>query len=115
MIALSLAVLMSGSNNFTLDLIPWWTGRELAKWLLGAGLAGLAITWMVFKGRMPALMVLWTLGVFGTLVYGFYLSNYKYDDWEHFRTSLNVTGAALAAFIGAVTGLFVKDRRRQAA
>lgn len=113
MIALSLAVLMSGSNNFTLDLIPWWTGRELAKWLLGAGLAGLAITWMVFKGRMPALMVLWTLGVFGTLVYGFYLSNYKYDDWAHFRSSLNVTGGALAACIGAITGLFVKGRRRR--
>jgi hypothetical protein len=108
LIGVSVVVLLSGSNNFTLDMIPWWTGRELANWLLGAGLVGLAITAAVVTGRMPILMVLWTLAVFGTLVYGFYVTGYKYDDWDHFRTSLNITGAALVAFAGAVTGLFAK-------
>jgi hypothetical protein len=114
MIALSVVVLLSGSGNFTLEMIPWWTGRELARNLLCAGLAGLAVTMIVaISGRLPILMVLWTAAVLGTLFYGFYLSSYKYDDWDHFRTSLNLTGAAVAAFFGAVTGLFAKRLRQQ--
>jgi hypothetical protein len=108
LIALSLVVLLSGSNNFTFDVIPWWTGRELAKWLLGAGVVGLAITVAAVRGRMTVPMALWTMAVFGTLVYGFYVTGYKYDDWDHFRTSLLITGGALVAFAGAVTGLFAK-------
>lgn len=111
LIGISVVVLLSGSNNFTLDMIPWWTGRELAKWLLGAGLFGLLATALAASGRFPALQLLWTALVLGTLVYGFYITGYKYDDWEHFRTSLNMTGAALAAFAGAVTGLFAKNPR----
>lgn len=108
MIALSLVVLLSGSNNFTLDVIPWWTGRELAKWMLSAGIVGMAITVLSARGRMSALMVLWALTVFGTLVYGFYLSNYKYDDWDHFRTSLFLTAGALVALGASLTGLSAK-------
>ena len=111
MIGLAAVVLLSGSNNFTLDMIPWWTGRELAKWILCAGLAGLAITVLAARGRLPLLMLLCTATVLGVMVYGYYLTNLKYDNWEHFRTSLNMTGAALASFAGAVTGLFVKPRR----
>ena len=113
LIGLALVVLLSDSNNFTLDMIPWWTGPALAKWILAAGLAGGAITVLVASGRLPVLMVLWTTAVLGTLVYGFYISNYKYDDWDHFRTSLNWTGAALAAFVGAITGLFVQQRQNK--
>jgi hypothetical protein len=110
MVALSLVVLLSGSNNFTLDMIPWWTGPELAKWMLCAGIVGLLIIALSLRGRMSGLMVLWTLAVFGTLVYGFYLSNYKYDDWDHFRTSLNITAGALVALVASVTGLFARRR-----
>lgn len=109
-IGLALVVLMSDSNNFTLEMIPWWTGRELAKWLLAAGLAGAVITVLAIGGRLPVLMVLWTAAVLGTLVYGFYISGYKYDDWDHFRTSLNLTGAALASFAGAITGVFANRK-----
>ncbi len=110
LIGLALVVLMSDSNGFTLDLIPWWTGRELAKWLLAAGLAGGVITVLVVSGRLPVLMVLWTAAVLGTLVYGFYISGYKYEDWDHFQTSLNLTGAALASFAGAITGVFANRK-----
>lgn len=108
LIGISLVVLLSGSNNFTLEMIPWWTGRELAKWLLGAGLLGLAASAVSASGRFPILQFLWTAVVLGTVVYGFYVTGYKYEDWDHFRTSLNITGAAAVAFLAAVTGLFVK-------
>ena len=113
LIVLAVVVLLSGSNNFTLEMIPWWTGRELAVRLLLAGLAGLAITVLVARGRPPILMVAWTGAVLAVLVYGFYMSNYHYDDWDHFRTSLNLTCAAMAAFAGAVTGLFVRRQERR--
>ena len=74
--------------------------------MLCAGMVGLLITALSLRGRMSGLMVLWTLTVFGTLVYGFYLSNYKYDDWDHFRTSLNITAGAFVALVASVTGLF---------
>lgn len=112
LIGVSLVVLLSGSSNFTLEIIPWWTGRELAKYLLAAGLFGLLATWLAASGRFPALQLLWTAIVFGTLVYGFYVTGYKYEDWDHFRTSLNMTGAALTAFAGAVTGLFAPNPAR---
>ena len=113
LIGISLVVLLSGSNNFALEMIPWWTGRELAKWLLGAGLLGLAATAVSASGRFPFLQFLWTAIVFGTMVYGFYITGYKYEDWDHFRTSLNMTGAAGTAFLGAVTGLFAKQQQPQ--
>lgn len=110
LIGLSLVVLLSDSNNFTLEMIPWWTGPALAKWLLAAGVAGMAITALVTSGRLPVLMVLWTAAVLGTLVYGYYLSSYKYENWDHFRTSLNLTAAALVSFAGAVTGVFANRK-----
>ncbi len=108
LIGMSLVVLLSESGTFALDLVPWWTGRELAKWLLGAGLFGLAASALAATGRLLVLQLLWTAAVFGTLAYGFYWSNYKWDDWDGFRSSLNMTGAAFTAFIGAVTGLFAR-------
>jgi hypothetical protein len=44
-VGMSAVVLLSGSNNFTLEMIPWWTGRELARWLLCAGLAWRSPCW----------------------------------------------------------------------
>lgn len=112
MIGVSLVVLLSGSNNFTLEMVPWWTGRELARHLLGAGLAGLLITWLVASGRLAFLMVLWTAAVFGVLFYGFYITGYKYESWDHFTLTLYATAAAFVAFLAAITGLFARSRRR---
>jgi hypothetical protein len=94
-------------------MIPCWTGRTLAWFLLLAGFVGLAVTVFAVQGRLRFLMLLWTAAVLGTLFYGFFLTSYKYDDWDHFRTSLQLTGAAFAAFLGAVTALFVKQPRRR--
>jgi hypothetical protein len=112
LIGLGAVVLLSDSNNFTLAMIPWWTGRELARNLLLAGIAGLVITVLAVKGRLKFLMVLWTAAVVGTMIYGFFLSSYKYDDYDHFRTSLLMTGAAFAAFLGSITALFARPSRR---
>ncbi len=108
LIGLGGVVLLSGSNNFTLEMIPWWTGRVLAEYLLVAGIAGLVITAFAVRGRFKFLMLLWTAAVVGTMIYGFFLSSYQYEDWEHFRTALQMTGAAFTAFLGAVTALFAK-------
>lgn len=113
LIGMSLVVLLSDSGSFSLELVPWWTGRELAKWLLGAGLFGLLASSLAASGRLPVLQLLWTAAVFGTLAYGFYWSNYKWEDYDGFRSSLNMTGAAFTAFVGSITGLF--GRRTPAA
>lgn len=112
LIGISLVVLLSGSNNFTLEVVPWWTGRELAKWLLAAGVFGLLATVLAAKGRLPFLQLVWMAVVFGTMVYGFYLTGYKYEDWDHFRSSLQLTGAGATAFLAAITGLFRKSRQQ---
>jgi hypothetical protein len=112
MTGLGLFVLMSGSNNFAVELIPWWTGRELAQWLAVAGAVGLAITALVASGRMPVLMLLWMAVVFGTMVYGFYLSGYRYNGWEEFKSSLYWSGGALAALLGAISGVFATSSKR---
>ncbi len=113
MIGVSLVVLLSGSNTFTLEMIPWWTGRVLAKYMLCAGLAGLVITWTVASGRLAFLMVLWMGAVFGVLVYGFYLTGYKYDGWSDFTLALYATGAAFLALLAALTGLSARRERRR--
>jgi len=108
LIGMSLVVLLSESGTFAVELVPWWTGRELAKWLLGAGLFGLLASALAASGRFPILQLVWTAAVFGTLAYGYYWSNYKWDDYDGFRSSLNMTGAAFTALMGAVTGMFAR-------
>ena len=111
MIGLGFVSLIAGPGNLTLEMIPWWTGYALAKWLVAAGVLGLLSTFLAATGRFAFLQFLWMAVVLGTLVYGFYFSNYTYDDWEHFKWSLYLSGATLLAFLGAITGLFAKPNR----
>jgi hypothetical protein len=98
---ISLVAMLASENNFELGMIPWWTGKTLARALFGANLAGLIAVIMAVRGRMRPLLALWALIVFGVMVYGFFISGYRYADAEHFQQALLLVGGALLALIGS--------------
>ena len=103
---------LSGSGTFDLDMVPWWSGQTLVKWMLAAAAVGLVSVILAVVGKLRSLFALWTLVVLGVIVYGFFLSNYSYEGMDHFKSALWMTGAALAAFVGGVSQARTKTRRR---
>ena len=103
---------LSDSTTFDLEMIPWWTGQTLVKWMLAAGAAGLILVILALMGKVRPLFGLWTLAVLGVLVYGFFISNYSYDGVDHFKSALWLTAAAFAAFLGGVSQMRRRTKRR---
>jgi hypothetical protein len=93
---------LSGSSNFALGMIPWWSGQTLVRWLLGAALVGLLLTILAVLGRLRALFGLWTLIVLCVVVYGFFLSNYTYPGPDEFKSALWLAGGAALACLGGI-------------
>jgi hypothetical protein len=100
---------LSGSNNFALGMVPWWTGQTLVRWLLAAGFIGVLLSVLAVFGRLRALFGSWTIMVLCVIVYGFFLSNYSYSGADEFKSALWLTGGALLAALGGI-----KQARRAA-
>ncbi len=100
LVGLSVVAFGTGMHNLRLDMLPW-TGQALSWWLLGLGVAGVAITALALKGVLRVLFLVWTVIVVVLMVRGFFFSSYIFGGWEGLRmTLLLVAGACLAAVGG---------------
>lgn len=89
-------------GSFNLDVIPWLSGPTLVKVLFFFGLAGIASVALAAKGLSALPQLVWNLISFGTMAYGFFVSNYKFDDADHFKNALQLTSANGASAVGAL-------------
>jgi hypothetical protein len=94
---------LTGSTTFDLEMVPWWSGQTLVKWLLGAALVGLLALFLAVTGKLRSLFAVWALVVLAALIYGYFLGSYSYAGMEEFQTVLWFIGAALVAFVGAMS------------
>lgn len=101
--AMSVLVLIMGSENFALTAVPWWTGQALAKVLLVASLFAIAATALAAKGKLPGLLALWSVAVFGVLAYAYFYGSHKFDGMDDFRSTLNLVMVQFVAASGAVS------------
>ncbi len=99
-LAISLVSLRS-VTELNLGFLPW-TGRPLSYWLLGLALVGLLTLLMAIRGTMRALFFLWSLGVFGLLVKGFFLSLYRFTGGAvSFKAAVWLTLGMLVGTLGS--------------
>lgn len=99
-----------GGGRFQLDVIPWLSGVALAQALVFFGLAGLASVFLTARGISRVPLALWNGIAFGIMVHGFFISNYQFDDAEHFRSALQMTAATAVSVLGSVMPLFGRSR-----
>lgn len=94
---------LSGTGNFQAGMLPWWTGEALINVLLCMGLLGLAAVALAASGKFRQLLPLWTFAVLVALVWGYLVSNFKYDGYDDFRTSIHLILAQFGAFGASVS------------
>jgi uncharacterized integral membrane protein len=88
-------------TELNLGFLPW-SGRPLSYWLLGLALVGLITVVLAMRGTMRALFFLWSLGVFGLLVKGFFLSFYRFTGGAvSFKTAVLLTAGMLVGTLGS--------------
>jgi hypothetical protein len=108
---LSLVAFSTGMHNLHLELLPW-SGAALSWWLLGLGLAGIAVVGLAAMGVLRILFLLWTVAVVVMLIRGFVFTPYTIGGWEGLRlVLLLLAGAGLAAVGGWLQFRYAPARR----
>jgi hypothetical protein len=82
-------------------MLPW-EGAQLVNWIIGLSLIGLVSVALAAKGKLKWLFALFAFYVFGQMVYGFYIGPHRFEDYDDFRGSLNLSSGAFVAIAGAV-------------
>jgi hypothetical protein len=104
---------LSGSTTFDLEVIPWWSGSALIRWLMIGSLLGLASLVLAVSGKLRPAFAVWTLLVVCVLIYSHFLSAaYRYDGMDHFKNAMWMTGGALLAMLGGISQARSGGKRR---
>lgn len=99
--------LFSSQETLQMPVLPW-RDPELTYWLFFGSLAGLASLALAITGKFRLLFRLWTVAVFGLMVYGFFISSYHLG-----RTATNAMLLTLGALI-AMIGSWTRVKRKRA-
>ena len=106
MTGVSVVLLLSGSQNYKFDMLPFWKGESALYWLLALGLVGIAAASLAFLGKLKPLIVLFTLTAFALLLYGYFLSPvYRFGGAAEAKSTLWIVLAALGAFLASLMHL----------
>jgi hypothetical protein len=98
-LAVSVVAVASG-YPLSLGFLPW-KGARLTYWLFGLALAGLISVILALRGQLRGVFFLWSLGVAGLLIWGFFLTPYTFTAVFPFESAAWLSIGALFAMIGA--------------
>jgi hypothetical protein len=98
MLGMSVIAVASG-QPLSLGFLPW-KGARLTYWLFGLALLGLISVYLALRRRLRGLFFLWSLGVAGLLIWGFFLTPYAFTAFP-FRSAAWLSIGAFFAMIGA--------------
>ena len=98
--------LTNGGISVRMQMLPW--EDPATYWVFFGGLLGLVSLFLAITGKLRLLFRLWTVVVFGMMLWGFFLSQYPLNNtlW----TATLLTLGALVAMLGSWT----KPRHRRA-
>ena len=106
MTGVSVVLLLSGSQNYKFDMLPFWKGESVLIGLLSLGLIGVAAAALAMLGRLKPMIVLFTLAMFAMLVYGYFISPvYRFGGEAEAKNALWIVLAALSAFLASLMHL----------
>jgi hypothetical protein len=109
--AVALVPLLSGIHNLQLRMLPW-EGRALTFWLLGLSLFGLLSVLLAVMGKTRVLLLLWSIIVILTIIWGYFLRPYYFGGFEAFRNTLLLLAGAILAAMGAWYAVRSQPARR---
>ena len=96
-------ILISGSSNYRLDMIPFAKGNAALLTLLGLGLLGVVSGLLAVFGKARALLVAFCLLALAVLLYGYFVSPvYHFSGAGEARGALWLSFGALGAFFGSL-------------
>ncbi len=98
LLGISIISWFAGEHNLQVGVLPW-QGDVLSYVLFASAVAGLLVTWLAVKRRLPVLFLIWSVVVFLALVRGYFLSSYRFGRGG-LTTALLLTSASLLAAIG---------------
>src|SRR5215510_9113577 len=98
--ALGCFALLQGVD-LNLDMLPW-SGSRLTWWIFGLSLFGLLSLALAILRKVRFLFGIYSLIVFGLVVYGVFLSRYRFDGSAGFRNGILLCLLALVAALGAI-------------
>jgi len=94
---------MFGSNTtLAIDVLPW-EDPNLTYVIFFGSLIGLLSLFLAVRVKTRILFRLWSLIVFGLLVYGYFFAKYTFIHMDHFRDVALLTLGALLALCGSWT------------
>ena len=106
MTGVSVVLLLSGSQNYKFDMLPFWKGESVLYGLLALGIAGVAAAVLAFVGKLKPLIVLYTLAAFSLLAYGYFISPvYRFAGEAEAKSTLWIVLASLGAFLASLMHL----------
>lgn len=99
----SFVILISGADNYRLDMIPFAKGNAALMALLGLGLLGVLSGLLAVFGKARALLVIFAALAFFVLVYGYFVSPvYRFTGAAEAKGALWLAFGALGAFFGSL-------------
>ncbi len=94
---------LTEAASFQLEMVPWWSGAALINVLFWGGLIGLAATALAALGKLRWPLVACALALLVAMVWGFLLSNYRFDGAAPFKDSLSLIAAQFIALVGSLS------------
>jgi len=97
-------LLISGSSNFRLEMLPWFKDGAALWALLVLGLLGIISSVLALKGRAKPLLAVFCSIAFVLMAYGYFMSPvYRFDGssdaWGTFAATLGALGATFGALM----------------
>ncbi len=106
MTGVSVVLLLSGSQNYKFDMLPFWKGESALYGLLVLGVLGIAAAGLAFLGKLKPLIVLYTLAAFALLAYGYFISPvYRFAGATEAKSTLWIVLASFGAFLASLMHL----------
>lgn len=99
---LALFFLLTGAHNVRMAMVPFWSGDALKYWLLGLGLIGIFAAVLAALDKVRVLLVIFSLVALCMIVYGYFLSPYRFVGPSEAKTAGWLSLGAFVAFIGSL-------------
>lgn len=101
---IGLVLLISGTPNYRLDMLPWFKGSAAVYALLLLGLFGVAAALLSYTGKAKPLLAVFCITALILMAYGYFLSPiYRFggasEAWGAFFLMLGALGASFGALM----------------
>lgn len=97
LLGISGMAIANGTHTLQVEILPWWQGKTLSYCLLAAALIGILTLALAVKRVAPVLYLAWSMVVLLALIYGYFLTSFRFSEGGLRTAGWLILGALLAA------------------